>query len=97
MRDFFIRALEVVIHIFVVIMIIAVVGAAIAAMSGVGGQGGMGPMGRPMPGNGIGLGLAILIGGGIYVVLVAGFLYLGLGIYQNTRRAADALEAMARR
>jgi hypothetical protein len=43
-------------------------------------------------GGGILAGLAILVVGSIYVVFMGGLMYLGLGIYQNTKRAADALE-----
>lgn len=42
-------------------------------------------------------GLGILIGGAIYLMLIGGMAYLGLGIYHNTRRTADAVEALARR
>jgi hypothetical protein len=39
-------------------------------------------------------GLAVLVGGTIYVILVGGMLFLFLGIYQNTKRTAAAVEAM---
>lgn len=93
MRDFFIRSLEVLINILMVVLILGVVLASIAAMAGMGDFriAGMGS------GGGVLLGLGILIGGGLYIILIGGFMYLGLGIYQNTRRAADALERMAGR
>ena len=39
-------------------------------------------------------GIGVLIGGAIYVILTAGMLYLFLGIYQNTKRTADAVEEL---
>lgn len=88
MRDFFIRGLEIILNIIVILMIIGVVGAAGFAafsdttmMTGVGGQGM----------NGMLAGAFILVAGLIYVIFVAGFMYLGLGIYQNTKRTADLL------
>lgn len=84
MRDFFIRSLEILINIVVVVAMIGVViGAGIS-------------MANPPPGApGVLVGLAVLVGGGLYIVLMAGFMYLGLGIYQNTRRTAEILERMA--
>jgi hypothetical protein len=88
MRDFFINSLEKLVGVFVVLMSIAVdVGAGAALMGGnqmhgPGGMAGGGPLGA----------LVILIVGAIYVLFVGGFMYLGLGIYQNTKRTADALE-----
>ncbi|MCB1359803.1 MAG: hypothetical protein H6899_07425 [Rhodobacter sp.] len=85
MRDFFINLLEKVIHVIVVIAMIGVVVAAIAAIL------------NPQPGMpGALVALGILIGGALYVVMMAGFMYLGLGIYQNTRRTAEAMERMTR-
>ncbi|SEM69227.1 hypothetical protein SAMN04488003_103141 [Loktanella fryxellensis] len=87
MRDFFIGVLDKLITVFVVLMGIAIVIAAVAALVSPGTMG---------PGGGGILGfLFILIGGGLYVSFTAGFLYLGLGIYQNTRRTAEATERMA--
>ena len=37
-------------------------------------------------------GLLILVIGAIYILFVGGFMYLGLGIYHNTKRTAEALE-----
>jgi len=86
MRDFFIRSLEIVINVVVVLALIAIV--AIAGMVAFGGGRGMGPMGFGGPLAG----LMILIGGILYLIIVAGFMYLGLGIYQNTKRTAEAIE-----
>ena len=90
MRDFFINSLEVLVGVIVVILGIGVLVAAAAATFG--GGGGMGPGG--MGGGGPLAGIAILIGGGLYVIIVGGFLYMGIGIYQNTRRTADAVEKL---
>ncbi|MBM1310612.1 hypothetical protein JQT66_10570 [Sulfitobacter mediterraneus] len=89
MRDFFIKSLEVVINVIVVIAAIGIIvaagiafanGDAAAVQYGVGG---------------VAAGLMILIGGGIYLTIMAGFMYLGIGIYQNTKRTAELLEQRA--
>tara|TARA_R110002049_G_scaffold29972_2_gene102019 strand:+ start:106462 stop:106734 length:273 start_codon:yes stop_codon:yes gene_type:complete len=87
MRDFFIRSLEMVINVVVIIAAIAIVIAAGGAM--LGGGAASSQLGM----NGFLAGLLILVGGFIYLIMVAGFMYLGLGIYQNTKRTADILEA----
>jgi hypothetical protein len=48
----------------------------------------------PQPGQPSGIlpAIGILIGGFIYVIFIGGALYLGLGIYQNTKRMADAMD-----
>jgi hypothetical protein len=89
MRDFFIRSFELLVGVIIVVMSIGVVIAAVATMFGAGMGAGMGPMGQ---GGGIIAGLAILVGGTIYVIFIGGIMYLGLGIYQNTKRTAEALE-----
>ena len=83
MRDFFIKALDVLIGIMVVLMIIGVVIAAGSMMMGgaIPGSAVSGPVG----------GLIVLVVGLLYVCFMAGFMYLGLGIYHNTKRTADAL------
>lgn len=86
MRDFFIRSLEMVINVIVVIAALGILGAAVAAAAG--GPAMMGHDGGP---GGPLLGLMILVGGTLYLILVAGFMYLGLGIYQNTRRMAEEM------
>lgn len=93
MRDFFIRSLEVLINILMVVLILGVILVSIAAMAGMGNF----RVAGMDAGGGVLMGLAILIGGSLYIILIGGFMYLGLGIYQNTRRAADALERMANR
>lgn len=88
MRDFFIRALEHLIGFFVVIMLLAVVGGSIAVMA----------TGLPQPNggtvSGVGAGLFLLVVGLLYTVLIGGFMYLGVGIYHNTKRTAEAMELM---
>ena len=37
-------------------------------------------------------GLLILVGGAVYTILTGGMLYLFLGIYQNTKKTAEALQ-----
>lgn len=81
MLDFFILALEKLIAVIILVMMIAVVIAAIAAMGS--------------PRGGALQGLGILIGGGLYVVMMGGMLYLFLGIYHNTKRTAELLAARA--
>ncbi len=89
MRDFFINSLEVLVGIIVVVMGLGVL--IFAGMAAFGGGGGMGPGQMHGPGAAI----AILIGGGLYVIFLGGFLYMGIGIYQNTKRSAEALEKLA--
>lgn len=86
MRDMFIGLLEKIIHIIVVLGAIGVVIFSVALLM------------QPPPGvNGVMAFVGALIGGTLYLILVAGFMYLGLGIYQNTRRTADAVEVLAGR
>lgn len=87
MRDFFIGAFEKLVAVIVVLMSLGVVIGAAA----VGFGAGMGPGHQ----GGIMQGLFVLIGGAIYVIFIGGAMYLGLGIYQNTRRTAELLERMA--
>lgn len=92
MRDFFINSLEILVGVIVVLLAIAVVGAAAAVTFG---GGGMGPGGAQM--HGPLAGLAILVGGALYVIFLGGFMYMGIGIYQNTKRTAAAVEKLAAR
>lgn len=89
MRDFFINALEKIVGVIVVLLSLGVVFAAIATMMGGGHMGGQAMGGGPLAG------LVVLVLGAIYVLFVGGFMYLGLGIYQNTKRSADALDKLA--
>ncbi|PVA09898.1 hypothetical protein DC366_12375 [Pelagivirga sediminicola] len=87
MRDFFIQSLEKLIGIIIVLMGIGV----IIGFLGITFGGGYGPYGQS---GGLISGLLFLIGGAIYVILMGGFMYLGVGIYQNTLRTAKAMEKM---
>ncbi len=76
MRDFFIGWFEKLVAVIIVLMAIGVLIGAVGAISQ----------------QGILAGLAILVIGAVYVIFMGGALYLGLGIYQNTKRMADAME-----
>ncbi len=81
MREFFIGALDKLVALLVILLAIGVaVGGLVTMFSGNGG---------------FLQGLAIWLFGGIYVLVIGGMLYLFLGIYDNTRRTADAVERMA--
>jgi len=82
MRDFFINSLEKIVNVIVVLLIAAtIVGTIVTWASPAHTGGGFLP------------GLFILVGGIIYTILVGGMLYLFLGIYQNTKKTAEALLA----
>ncbi|MCQ0971314.1 hypothetical protein MLD63_12860 [Paracoccus sp. TK19116] len=83
MRDFFILWMERIINVVIVLGAIAVLIGGGAALFG--------------PQGGILQALAIWIGGALYLIIMGGFVYLGLGIYNNTRRTAEAVERMANR
>lgn len=80
MRDFFINSLEKVVNVLMVILIIGVVLSALASLF--------------MAEGGIIMALAVLVGGGFYTILMGGIIYLGLGIYQNTKTTAEATQAL---
>jgi len=82
MRDFFIQSLEKLISVIIVLLLLVVLIVGIGTMFSAGG--------------GFLRGLAVLIGGGLYVVLMGGMLYLFLGIYHNTKRTAELLAGGAR-
>lgn len=83
MRDFFILWMERIINVVVVIGAVVVLIAAVSAMFSAQG--------------GFLAGIGVLVGGALYLILMAGMIYLGLGIYANTRRTAEAVEELARR
>lgn len=97
MRDFFIRGLEAVINIIMLVLMIGLVAfAAALALGAVPVAVDNNMAGTPLAtARGPVAGLAVLIGGGLCLLVMGGFTYLGLGIYQNTRRTADALEKLA--
>lgn len=41
--------------------------------------------------------LGVLIAGALYIILTGGMMYLGIGIYHNTKRMADAVDRPLRR
>ena len=83
MRDFFIGSLEKLITVLVVLMCVGVVIAAVAVMFS--SEGGLLPA------------VGVLIGGGLYVILLGGMMYLFRGIYDNTKRTAAAVERLAQK
>lgn len=85
MRDFFIKWLERVINILIIIGAVAVVLTGFGAMVSA-------PYGA---GSGLITALTIWVGGGIYLILTGGIVYLGLGVYNNTLRTAEATERQA--
>lgn len=91
MRDFFINGFEILVGIIIVLLGIGVLVAAGAAAFG---GGGTMVQGMPMQGGPL-MGLAILVGGFLYLIFIGGLMYLGLGIYQNTKKTAAAMERMA--
>lgn len=86
MRDFFINSLEKILNVIVVLMAVAIIIGTLFVLF-MGGQGFFGNLLSA---------ILVLIGGALYLVLFAGMAYLGLGIYQNTKRTADLLERGAR-
>lgn len=86
MREFFIQSLEKIVNVLVVLAAIAVVISAVVMMFSGSSQGG-----------GFLMGLGVLVFGALYLVLIFGGIYLGLGIYDNTRRTAIATEELTRR
>ena len=91
MRDFFINGFEILVGIIIVLMVLAVLG--FAGMAAFGGGGSVMMDGQALPSGPL-VGLGILVGGLLYVLFVGGLMYLGLGIYQNTKKTAAALERM---
>ena len=91
MRDFFIKGFEILVGVIVVLMGLGII--AVAGMVAFGGptygMNGMQMRGGPLAG------LGVLIAGALYLIFVGGIMYLGLGIYQNTRRTAEAIEKLA--
>ena len=76
MRDFFINSFEKLVAVLIVLLGIGVV---------------IGAFGAAQDGGVLAF-IGVLIAGSIYVVMVGGLMYLGLGIYHNTKRMADAMD-----
>ena len=83
MRDFFILWLERIVNAVVILGAAAILIGGVVAMFS--------------PQGGILQGLLVWLGGAIYLTVMAGMIYLGLGIYNNTRRTAEAVERLAER
>ncbi|XQZ43966.1 hypothetical protein E2978_01880 (plasmid) [Paracoccus yeei] len=82
MRDFFILWMERIINVVIVLGAIGVFAGGIAVMLS--------------PTGGVLQGLLAWTMGAIYLLLMGGMVYLGLGIYNNTRRTAEAVERLSR-
>lgn len=42
------------------------------------------------------MGLAFLVGGALYAIVLGGMIFIFIGIHDNTRRTAEAVERMAK-
>ncbi|ABF62049.1 hypothetical protein TM1040_3075 (plasmid) [Ruegeria sp. TM1040] len=82
MERFFISAFEKLVGVIVVLLLLVVLGGVVVAFI------------EPSAG-GLLPALGVLLGGTLYVILIGGSLYLALGIYNNTKRTAEAMERMA--
>ncbi|MRX50983.1 hypothetical protein GI374_11100 [Paracoccus sp. S-4012] len=80
MRSFFINSLDWLVNVVVVLAGIGIVIGAFVVMS--------------EPGGGLLPAIGLLLGGFIWLVLLTGFIYLQIGIHSNTRRTAEAVEAL---
>ena len=83
MRDFFILWLERIINVVIVIAAVFVLIGGFVVMFSANG--------------GFFQGLAAWFVGTLYLIVMGGMIYLGLGIYNNTRRTADAVERLSQR
>jgi hypothetical protein len=91
MRHFFIRSFEILVGFFVILGILGVLATALAV-----GTGSMTATNGDSI-SGVFAAIAILFGGLLYITFMAGFMYMGVGIYNNTKRTAEAVERMAGR
>ncbi|APG48435.1 hypothetical protein [Phaeobacter porticola] len=82
MDNLSISAFEKLVGVDVVLLLLAVVGGAVLATMQPGG-------------GGILAALGVLVVGTLYVILIAGSLDLALGIYNDTKRTAEAVERLA--
>lgn len=84
MREFFIDWAERLIAVFVVLVgLLILIGA-------------FGTMFSGMPG-GFWRGLGLLIGGSVYLIIMAGVMYIAFGIYRNTQETNRLLSELLRR
>ncbi|MBK4216192.1 hypothetical protein JJJ17_09675 [Paracoccus caeni] len=83
MRDFFILWMERIINVVIVIGAVSVfIGGLVVMFSAQGG---------------FFQGLLAWVFGSIYLIVLGGMIYLGLGIYNNTKRTAEAVERLSQR
>ena len=83
MRNFFIKSFEAIASIIVVIGVVAIIAGAVSVSQ--------------LPQGGIARAIGVLIGGFVYLTLLVGGIYLVIGIHDNTRRTAAAVEELLRR
>ena len=83
MRNFFIKSFEAIASIIVVIGVVAIIAGAVSVSQ--------------LPQGGIARATGVLIGGFVYLSLLVGGIYLVIGIHDNTRRTAAAVEELLRR
>ena len=83
MRNFFIKSFEAIASIIVVIGVVAIIAGAVSVSQ--------------LPQGGIARAIGVLIGGFVYLCLIAGGIYIAIGIHDNTRRTAAAVEELLRR
>ncbi len=88
MVAFFVRSLELLMNVLIVLGVATVFVAACAA-----GFGGV-PLENGQTWIGPVLFFVVLLGGLICLTIFGGVVYLGLGIYKNTKRSAEALERL---
>ncbi|UPH72343.1 hypothetical protein LGT41_0005880 [Abyssibius alkaniclasticus] len=78
MKDMIIKSLELLVWLMVILIVLGALG------------GGAAMMGNPM--GGFLMGLGIMIGGVLYAIIFGGIMFLVIGIHDNTKRTAEALE-----
>lgn len=83
MRDSIIKSLNFLVWLLGAIIFLAGLISGVAIMS--------------LPQGGFLQGLMVIIGAAIYAILTLGFYFIAVGIYDHTKRTADATERMANR
>ena len=83
MRDFFIRTSEKVVAVFIALLSLGIFGFSFFLFVTPAYQGG-----GALPA------ILTLVFGSVYVFLIGGLMYLGFGIYHNTKRTTELLEAL---
>lgn len=85
MRDFFIKWFERIVN---VVIILAAIGLVLGGLVAIFAS----PQGILV---GLLQALLLWIFGGLYLILIGGAVYIGLGVYNSTRRTAEAVERLA--